>query len=94
VALGVDENARFEVGQEHIDSGDLLCLYTDGVTEAMDGNNQQFGVERLEKLLSDSQGQKTDSILEELERKLEAFTGSGLPFDDITLLVVKREGMR
>lgn|GEM_PF-5931323 len=47
IALGVEQNITLEERMIQLDRGDLLVLYTDGVTEAIDRHEQEFGEERL-----------------------------------------------
>ena len=81
MALGVDEEAGFNSGDACLERGDLLCMYTDGVTEAVDADRREFGEECLENLLAELKLHQSDQILADLERRLESFTGPGLPFD-------------
>jgi sigma-B regulation protein RsbU (phosphoserine phosphatase) len=68
--------------------GDVLVLYTDGITEAMDLRNRQFGLDRLHNVLARCDrdaSQMRDAILEALDR----FTDGRAAHDDRTLLVAK-----
>ena len=87
--LGVIPGAQYEEGQLRMDSGDLLVMYTDGVTEAMNPRNELYGEERLFDLLKRTPGSGVRSvqmsILEDVHRHTE-----GTPqADDITMLLMK-----
>ncbi len=74
---------------EHIlkmSKGDSLFVYTDGVTEATDSQNQLFGEERLLDAVSKTSGMNALDSLKEVRRHVDAFVGEGEQFDDITML--------
>ena len=89
VALGVFPDPLFEERCETIEPGDVLVLYTDGITEAIDEKGDEFGEDRLEAITSlyfeCSAQEIKDRILEAVTR----FSG-GTVIDDETLIVVKR----
>jgi sigma-B regulation protein RsbU (phosphoserine phosphatase) len=90
VALGMFGGITLKEREIGIMPGDLLLLYTDGVTEAMDASGQPFGEERLRTLLAAQAGVGAQEALEAVVEAVEACT-SGVPLsDDMTLLVVKR----
>jgi serine phosphatase RsbU (regulator of sigma subunit) len=90
MALGVTDEAHFVQHAAQLDAGDVLVLYTDGVSDALDLQDERFGRERLTAVLHDAQDEDTDSIADALERALESFTAGGDPYDDMTYVVVKR----
>ncbi len=96
ILLGVVENVYLEDHQIDIQPGDCLILYTDGITEAVNEVNKEFGEDRLKSLLSDSLEKKPEIQGEELvDLILDAvinFTSNVSQFDDRTLLVIKRSG--
>jgi phosphoserine phosphatase RsbU/P len=69
--------------------GDILVMYTDGVSEAMDQNNEQFTEERLEVVLKKSTHQSAKEIIRQIQKELETHTKGTPQSDDITLLVLK-----
>jgi sigma-B regulation protein RsbU (phosphoserine phosphatase) len=70
--------------------GDLLVLYTDGIVEATDPDDQEYDTGRLEELCRRHVGEPLPLIAEALERDLEAFV-RGVPFaDDRTLVMLRR----
>lgn len=91
MALGVEMETSFEQQTLRLHPGDFILLYTDGVTEAIDENEQEFGMERLQSVLLENRSATTGRILELLEQSLIRFTGPTLPFDDVTLLIAKRQ---
>jgi sigma-B regulation protein RsbU (phosphoserine phosphatase) len=65
-------------------------LYTDGVTDALNQDGGEFGVQRLEQVLRSQADAPAADIAAALERALKDFTGGATTFDDITLVVIKR----
>jgi sigma-B regulation protein RsbU (phosphoserine phosphatase) len=69
--------------------GDILVMYTDGVTEAMDQNGEQFTEERLQSILKNSAGLSAREIIQSVQKSLESHTRGFSQSDDITMLVLK-----
>jgi sigma-B regulation protein RsbU (phosphoserine phosphatase) len=90
IALGV--LAAIELEQRTIDlaPGDLVILYTDGVTEAMDDGYRQFGMERLRAALQACAGSSAQETVDQLVAELKAFAGDMQQSDDITILAARR----
>jgi sigma-B regulation protein RsbU (phosphoserine phosphatase) len=84
--LGLFDRVTFTVGAVHLEQGDRLLLYTDGVTEAVNTAGEEFGDERLFAAAGIASGNATairDAILDAHA----TFTGEATRFDDLTLLV-------
>ena len=90
LALGVVADASFEQQALQLYPGDLILLYTDGVTDATDGLGREFGMERLERILIDRRAASAIEIMATLEGAIDEFIGSSAQFDDIAILLVKR----
>lgn len=88
--LGLMGFAQYEVGKARLDSGDVIFVYSDGVSEANDIDENEFGMERLQAVLSNNVGRTASGIRDKVESALSAFTGTAPANDDITLLIVKR----
>ena len=71
--------------------GDCLVLMTDGAFELPNAEDQQFGVERIMRLIRENCDRSAKEIVETLRRAITAFDPHKLPPDDITLLIVKRD---
>jgi len=69
--------------------GDVLFLYTDGLTEAVNGQGDDFGLQRLEKLVHEQAGCSAAGLIGAVRQELEAFLGGQMPEDDITLVAIK-----
>src|SRR5215831_13446782 len=86
--LGPFDTAVFEVGETDFAPGDALLLYSDGVSEAMDARDQEYGEDRLRALWKDSAAVATRDIPNRLIQDVVKFRGTKPQSDDITVLVV------
>jgi sigma-B regulation protein RsbU (phosphoserine phosphatase) len=91
IALGVvpDVNPREETVA--LGPGDVLALYTDGVTEALNEHEEEFGLQRLEQIIRQHLHRTASEIVEAIQQAVETFVGDEAPFDDLTLVILKRE---
>ena len=88
--LGVFDSAEYERGSAELHPGDVLAIFTDGVTEAMSPDGEEFHEDRLEEILRDMQGKTAREILNAIRASIIAFTGSDTQLsDDLTLIVLK-----
>jgi serine phosphatase RsbU (regulator of sigma subunit)/putative methionine-R-sulfoxide reductase with GAF domain len=90
IALGVLEEVAIGEAETTFMPGDILVCYTDGVTEAINGAEEEFGVPRLIETVQVRRSGTAREVLDAIITALNAFTGGAL-FDDATLVVVKRE---
>lgn len=72
--------------------GDEIYLYTDGVTEATNSENELYGEERLLNLLNTLQGLTGEEVCRAVKADIDAFSGDAPQFDDITMLYLKYNG--
>jgi len=87
--LGVLPNAKYAEGNVQISPGDALVLYTDGVTEARNADDEEYDETRLDAALLQHCGHSADDCLNALRTDVEAFI-DGVPYtDDVTMLVLK-----
>lgn len=89
--LGFMEDASYEDEVVQCNPGDLLVVYSDGVTDAMDADENEFGEERLEALVRDNLGVSSNELIGKIISSVQSSSGGTPQFDDITLVVVKRE---
>lgn len=90
MALGVMPGITLAEQSLDIEQGAVLVLYTDGVTEALSASEEEFGLVRLEQCVVEHQNGSADDIAQAIQAALNAHVGDEPPFDDITLVVVKR----
>ena len=72
-----------------IGPGDVVVMYTDGVTESINAQENFFGGERLNTIIKNNARCTAREILERILSGVQEFTGDMPQFDDITLLVIK-----
>jgi serine phosphatase RsbU (regulator of sigma subunit) len=89
IILGMLEEIELEERQVELAPGDLVVFYTDGVTEAMDADEQMFGEARLQKVLAANARAGAQQVLQTVVEAIRAFTGDTPQSDDLTLFVVK-----
>ena len=92
IAMGVMAGLSYEQGTVTLGKGDTLFLYTDGISEAMDAEGQEFTVARLLDALSESHRQSLDIVVSNLTEAVNRFVGDAPQHDDITYLVVRYKG--
>jgi phosphoserine phosphatase RsbU/P len=90
VALGVIGGASFESRGETLGPGERLFLFTDGVTEAFDPGDHEYGEPRLEGFLLSHAAMPSPDLIEAIRQDVLAFCGNNLPRDDMTMMAVER----
>jgi len=90
IPVGIDEDFKYLQAGITLASGDFLVGYTDGVTEAVNQANDEFGLERLEKVVLAHKHASADDLAAAIENAVIEFSPKGKQFDDITILAVKR----
>jgi sigma-B regulation protein RsbU (phosphoserine phosphatase) len=83
------EQGQFHSATIHLAPGDLLLLYTDGITEANNPGGEEFGRERLEAAVLNLSTLSAQGLIHHLRQEVEKFTGNEIQADDQTLLVCK-----
>jgi len=89
-ALGARPGQSYKDYVDQLEAGQILVLYTDGVTEASSPQNELFGVDRFTKLVCDCHALDLPQMFNQIDKDLKAFQ-QGKQFDDITMLALKRE---
>lgn len=90
MALGVQSEAAYSQAELFLKPGDCVVMYTDGLTEALDSQGHEFGLDRLQAALQ-SDPDTAQTLLERLLADLAAFSGPVPPTDDITLCILHRD---
>lgn len=88
--LGLLPMADYEVGETHLDKGEALVIYSDGVSEANNIREEEFGMERLIDVVKRNLQGSAAGIRDKVESALSAFTQTAPANDDITLVIVKK----
>jgi len=90
--LGMFPSADYAVKPFSLGSGDILCLYTDGITESRNTAKDQYGDDRLIGLLRKHSPLPARAIMDRVFDEVRAFSSCAEPQDDMTLVLVKRIG--
>ena len=86
------EDLRYREGSLQLSPGEKIFLYTDGVTEATDAENQLYGSERLHRVLNDHLDANPEALLAAVKADVDHFVGDAPQFDDITMLCMEYRG--
>jgi sigma-B regulation protein RsbU (phosphoserine phosphatase) len=93
MALGIVDEFPFEQQTVVLQPGDSILLYTDGVPDASNQGNEQFGMDRLRRVVVEHRSAPVSGMVAALERSIADLTGGATQFDDIAILAVKRLGV-
>lgn len=93
LVFGMMEDISYREQKIRMDKGDVIYLYTDGVTEALNAGNELFGEERLENRLNAYRGQidNTDCFIRKIYDEIDLFAAGVSQADDITMLCFSRK---
>jgi sigma-B regulation protein RsbU (phosphoserine phosphatase) len=91
MALGVDPGASYESHTVRLKPGDFMLMYTDGVIDATNPQGEAFGQDRLWESIVEQRHAPAAEIVAALRAELGRFAGGSAPFDDVTLVLVRRK---
>jgi hypothetical protein len=89
--LGMLADARYDYGEVMVEAGDLLVIYSDGIVEAADAHEQEFGEERLISVIERNWRNPPAEICESIVANVNTFIGSQAARDDQTLVIARLE---
>jgi sigma-B regulation protein RsbU (phosphoserine phosphatase) len=89
--LGFFDGFSVEERKLHLLSGDLLVLFSDGVTDAVSADGEQFGVERVGRIVREHAGSGAQAVCDAVFNAVVSFQGTAAQFDDITVQVIAYE---
>lgn len=90
--LGVMDDVVYTTQEEMLAAGDMVFLYTDGLTEAKNEGHEQFGMKRVEATLETFNGQDdvpTEELINKVSEQVAAFVGGAEQSDDLTMLAIQ-----
>jgi len=90
MAMGIFPGVRYEQRTVQLAPGDWLFLYTDGVTDAVNAAGERYDEGALVQTLTQQRQLGAEEILAGLDRSLRVYVGDRPPFDDITMVLLKR----
>ncbi len=89
VVLGVVEEARYRDLKVSLEPGSVLLLYTDGVTEVFNPDGEEYGEDRLRRLVSEWEGGTAEELRDRILREVRGFSQGCPDYDDITMIVLR-----
>jgi sigma-B regulation protein RsbU (phosphoserine phosphatase) len=89
MVLGLFEDATYSQDTIQLASGDLLIAYTDGLTEALNAQGEEFGEARLRALAEDLQDSSAQEACDAVVRQVQKWIANAPQHDDLTLVVLK-----
>lgn len=89
--LGVKLDYNYEIGEVQLGKGDVLCLYTDGVTEARNANGDEFQIELLMQVMKMNRGKQAKEMVEQVLLSVKDFAGRSHQDDDVTVVVLRAD---
>jgi len=90
-ALGVFKNMHYTDEHIQMTAGDILVLYTDGLTELINQQGEVFGIQRLEQVIRENQKLAAAELVSKVIEATRAFSDDYDSMDDLTLVIVRRE---
>jgi len=88
--VGIFAESGYELGTTRLDPGDWLVIFTDGIVEAENAKTEEYGEEKLIRLVDRSSGASPTELLRSLLTDLDVFVGNTPQHDDMTCLLLKR----
>ncbi|AFN75090.1 Serine phosphatase RsbU subunit sigma [Melioribacter roseus P3M-2] len=93
IGLGLDYSAKFENSLEELEinlkDGDVFVIYSDGIPEAKNSMNEDFGYDRFENIISSNCKKNLDGIANEIVKEITLFSKDHTQHDDITLVIIR-----
>jgi sigma-B regulation protein RsbU (phosphoserine phosphatase) len=87
--VGLFDFSLYDTGEIEVSPGDLLVVFSDGVTEAVNAEGDEFGDERLAECLASVRGGSAEQALAAVQKAVAEFAGTEPPRDDMTLMVLR-----
>jgi sigma-B regulation protein RsbU (phosphoserine phosphatase) len=88
--LGISDTARFPDERLALNAGDFILFYTDGLTDALNAQGEEFGKSRLLSVIHEYRHEVSQSMVDALRQSLLEFIGAAAPVDDMTVVIARR----
>lgn len=92
LVIGGMEGTKYTEHEINLNVGDMIFLYTDGVTEANDNYNGFYGGNRLKEIINENKNEKLSDIIDGITKDINKFCNNSEQFDDTTMLIIKYNG--
>lgn len=90
--VGLFDFAQYENATAQLEQGDVVIVYSDGVTEALDVDGEEFGEDRLAAIAAERHADEASAIVDAIVRAVQQFARGAAQHDDVTAMVVKFTG--
>jgi serine phosphatase RsbU (regulator of sigma subunit) len=90
--LGMFPQSKYSTHEFRLEPGGVCVVYSDGITESVDGGGEFYGRERLQSILQEARGESGATMVERVRQAVAKFTGGTKNNDDFTLVAVRRGG--
>jgi sigma-B regulation protein RsbU (phosphoserine phosphatase) len=90
MVMGFFDDVPYKHGRYSLEPDDLMILYTDGVSELVDSEGEEYGIDRIIQLLKENHEESVSQIRDELVKNLTLYRRDENQFDDLTLILLKR----
>lgn len=92
LVIGGMEDIQYKEHEINLNVGDMIFLYTDGVTEANDNYDEFYGRNRLREIINKNKDKKLSAIIDEINNDLNTFCNNSEQYDDTTMMIIKYNG--
>jgi len=89
--LGIIDNFQYESGKINLEKDDSIILYTDGITEAQNPDDDEFGEDKLKEIMMNNINISGKEIIDMILKEIDIFAGSNRQYDDETLIIIERK---
>jgi len=89
--VGIDKEQQYEQDEITLQNGDIVMLYTDGITEAMNDKREEFSIERVKSIIKENADKPAQEITSIIRSEVEKYVGEAPQHDDETLILLKIE---
>ena len=90
IPIGIIPDAKYEGATVTFEKGDVLVIYSDGISESVNERDEEFGVERMIEVIRKNIDRSASGLRDRIDEALSRFVGTAAPVDDMTLVIVKR----
>jgi serine phosphatase RsbU (regulator of sigma subunit) len=87
--IGILEGSVYGEGSRRLAAGELVAMFTDGVVETPNRDDEEFGEDRLIRILNERRNENLDEIIRHVLKELEMWSGGAAPHDDVTLVLAR-----
>ena len=88
--IGMMQGVVYQEASVAFERGDVLVIYSDGITESINEREEEFDEERLIEVVKDNLGRSASGVRDRIDEALSRFVGTTAPVDDMTLMIIKR----